>query len=79
MEGPIRLNRCAREPHLCSRYSFCAIHPIWAQAQAYLQHLLGSTTFAQLAEQGRQIRAAQAYNSAKAPALLALRSPVPLP
>jgi Rrf2 family protein len=79
MEGPIRLNRCSREPHLCPRYSFCAIHPIWAQAQAYLERLLGSTTFAQVAERGRQIRAAQARNGAAAPALPVPRSSIPTP
>ena len=75
MEGPIRLNRCSREPHLCPRWSFCAIHPIWAQAQAYLQQLLGSTTFAQVAERGRQIRAMQFRNGASGAAAL----PVPEP
>ncbi len=62
MEGPIRLNRCSREPHLCPRSSFCAIHPIWAQAQAYLEQLLGSTTFAEVAKRGRQIRMMQSRN-----------------
>ncbi|HXF70237.1 MAG TPA: Rrf2 family transcriptional regulator [Thermoflexus sp.] len=62
MEGPIRLNRCSREPHLCPRSSFCAIHPIWAQAQAYLEQLLGSTTFAEVAKRGRQIRMLQSRN-----------------
>lgn len=62
MEGPIRLNLCSREPHLCPRSSFCAIHPIWAQAQAYLEQLLGSTTFAEVAKRGRQIRMLQSRN-----------------
>ncbi len=70
MEGSIRLNRCARDPSLCPRASFCAIHPIWAQAQAHLEWLLGSTTFAQVAAQARRIRAGYARNGESVPMVL---------
>ncbi len=69
VEGHIRLNRCARDPSLCPRWSFCALHPIWVQAQAHLEQLLGSTTFAQVAAQARQIWAS-ARNGGSAPMAL---------
>lgn len=62
MEGPIRLNGGSRDLHPSPRWSFYAIQPIWAQAQTYLEQLLGSTTFAQVAAQARQIRNSYPWN-----------------
>ena len=45
LDGPLRLNRCAIEPHACPRTGHCPVHPIWAQAQSDLASLLSSTTF----------------------------------
>jgi len=48
IEGPICLNRCTTQPSQCSRDAFCPVHPVWAQAQAYLVTLLGSTRVSDL-------------------------------
>jgi len=36
VEGPIYLNRCLMRPGLCSRDSFCPVHPVWARIQEVL-------------------------------------------
>ena len=53
VEGPICLNRCTYDPSRCDRYTFCAVHPVWKEAQDYLNHLLGSTTLADVVSRSR--------------------------
>ena len=48
IEGPIRLNRCTSQPSRCDRDHFCRVHPVWAQAQNYLNQLLGGTKLTDL-------------------------------
>lgn len=50
IEGPLCLNRCTSQPSRCYRASFCRVHPVWMQAQTYLDRLLGKTTLASLAQ-----------------------------
>lgn len=50
LDGPIQLNRCLIQPGACPQDTRCPVHDVWAQAQAGIVDLLGSTTFEQLAE-----------------------------
>lgn len=50
LDGPVRLNRCLIQPSACPRNNHCPVHEVWAEAQAGIIGLLGSTTFDQLAE-----------------------------
>jgi Rrf2 family protein len=49
VEGPLCLNRCTHQPSRCPRDQTCSVHPIWRQAQNYLNQLLSHTTLADLA------------------------------
>ncbi len=48
VEGPICLNRCTYQPSRCNRAAFCRVHPIWQQAQDYIDQLFRRTTLADL-------------------------------
>ncbi len=48
IDGPIRLNRCTYQPSRCDRDHFCRVHPVWRQAQDYLNQLLGGTKLTDL-------------------------------
>lgn len=51
MEGPTQLNVCLGDTPGCERKSWCAVHPVWHNAQASLTQVLGGVSIAQLAEQ----------------------------
>lgn len=44
VEGPIQLNRCLVHPGVCSRDSFCPVHPVWARIQRVLIRELDSVS-----------------------------------
>ncbi len=54
IEGPIRLNRCLEDGVSCARKSRCPAHSVWAEAQASVVGVLGRTSMARLARQGRR-------------------------
>ncbi len=64
IEGPICLNRCTYEPSRCDRYTFCLVHPVWREAQDYLDQLLSVTTLADIVGRARQARPALALQLA---------------
>lgn len=49
LDGPVRLNRCAKEPGMCPHDQICPVHPVWARAQENLETTLNDTTFDALA------------------------------
>lgn len=49
VEGPLRLNRCARHQDACERSSFCPVHPVWVEASALLADKLGGISLAEVA------------------------------
>ncbi len=54
MEGPIHLNECLIHSGYCEREDMCPIHDVWNQAHEKLMEVLTGTTFAGLAEAGRE-------------------------
>ncbi len=48
VEGPLALNQCLVRPSRCDRSEKCPIHPIWERAQAGLENVLDSITFAEI-------------------------------
>lgn len=50
MEGPTRLNVCIKEGPGCVRKSWCAVHPVWRDAQSALTNVLGGMSVAELAK-----------------------------
>lgn len=53
MQGSVALNLCLRGPGVCSRDSFCVVHPVWVRAQEAMLEVLGSVTFAELVRSER--------------------------
>ena len=53
LEGPMRSTRCVLRQQGCDPGAPCAIHPIWASAQAGVIETLGDTTLAALAARER--------------------------
>ena len=49
IDGPITLNRCARNPSECSRDRTCAVHPIWLELCQDFRARLSSYDFATIA------------------------------
>lgn len=49
VEGPLALNQCLIGRNRCDRSKDCPIHPVWMKAQAKLEEVLRSVTFAELA------------------------------
>ncbi|HEX9007594.1 MAG TPA: Rrf2 family transcriptional regulator [Bacteroidota bacterium] len=48
MEGPMALNRCLVDPHVCTRQHTCVVHSVWAEAQGILRDFLATRTLADL-------------------------------
>ncbi len=46
MEGPMALNRCLVDSHVCTRSHTCVVHGVWAEAQGMLRDFLASRTLA---------------------------------
>lgn len=46
IDGPILLNECVADAHLCDFESDCPLKPIWGDAQVELVNKLRSTSFA---------------------------------
>jgi Rrf2 family protein len=59
VEGPIRLNRCVREPPGCAIVDACPLSPVFRDAQAALVGAL-SVSIADLASRERHLRPAGA-------------------
>ncbi len=53
IDGPITLNRCARQPGECAHDRTCAIHPIWLEVCTEYRSRLARYTFAAMAAQAR--------------------------
>lgn len=64
IEGPICLNRCTYQPSRCDRFTFCLVHPVWREAQDYLDRLLSVTTLADIVGRVPQARPALALQPA---------------
>jgi DNA-binding IscR family transcriptional regulator len=56
LDGVPELNICLG-PEGCSRSSWCAVHPIWQEAQDRMRSVLSSITLDELAAQSRVRRA----------------------
>jgi Rrf2 family protein len=57
IEGPVALNRCARQPELCDRSSFCPVHNVWCSVSLRLSEWLSKITFDTLAHQSEDQQA----------------------
>ncbi len=55
MEGPVALNACTVDPAACPLIISCSVHEAWMNAHNLLVEHLKQTTFAALAERGRQL------------------------
>jgi Rrf2 family protein len=53
IDGPITLNRCARDPSGCARDRTCAVHPIWLELCQAFRARLNAYTFAAIADRAR--------------------------
>jgi Rrf2 family protein len=63
IEGPTQLNLCVGDSGHCARKGFCGVHPVWTRAQESLTQVLGAVSLAQLAQEGRLLRAAGSSSS----------------
>lgn len=50
IEGPLALNRCARQPELCNRSTVCPVHTVWCLVGQRLRQSLAEIDFASLAK-----------------------------
>lgn len=48
-EGSLSLNHCLAAENFCRRDSYCAVHKLWAEAQAEMVKVLKSQSIAELA------------------------------
>lgn len=55
IDGQIALNICLNNGAICDNKPVCAVHAVWAEAQAYLLDLLKKNSFAHLVEQNKQL------------------------
>ncbi len=54
VEGPITLNLCLRRKEECDRDMFCAVHPVWQEAQDALLNVLDKYTIEALAQRQKK-------------------------
>lgn len=57
-EGRLCLNQCLPGGAGCERSSWCAVHPVWAEAQAALGRVLASASIENLAQASARNRTA---------------------
>lgn len=50
IDGPIHLNECTADPHICPFGDTCPIHKMWVEAEAELVNKLTRTTLTTLLE-----------------------------
>lgn len=55
IDGPVTLNRCTRDPSVCSLSGTCPVCEIFAEAQQALVERLEQTTFADLARRAEEL------------------------
>jgi Rrf2 family protein len=66
IEGPLQINLCLPGELSCDRKSWCAVHPVWNEAQAALKQVLASVSIARMARESAANLAA-AENPPEAP------------
>jgi len=54
VEGPTTLNLCLRRKRECDRDVFCAVHPVWKEAQDALLNVLDKYTIEALAQRQKK-------------------------
>jgi Rrf2 family protein len=55
IEGPLALNPCTQDPHLCRLMPVCPVHETWCKARANLEAELARATFDKLAVRGERL------------------------
>lgn len=70
IEGPTQLNVCVGESGHCERKDFCAVHPVWEQAQRSLTQALGGVSIAQLAEESGRLLEVEPAGSSNGKSLI---------
>ncbi len=50
IDGPVAINRCAIDKHICGRSCNCSVHPIWIKLRALIQDYLSAVTFDKLVD-----------------------------
>jgi len=53
IEGPLQINLCLPGEQTCERKSWCAVHPVWNEAQAALKQVLASVSIARMARESK--------------------------
>lgn len=48
VEGPISMNRCLMGKSVCSRETFCTVHPVWKKVQDKMKDILSHVTLKDL-------------------------------
>jgi len=66
IEGPLQINLCLPGELTCDRKSWCAVHPVWNEAQAALKQVLASVSIARMSRESTANLAA-AGNSQETP------------
>jgi Rrf2 family protein len=64
IDGPIRLNVCLNSGRSCPRRSTCPAHPVWAEAQQAMLHVLETASVRAMAVTAAEIASRQAVEVA---------------
>ena len=64
VDGPIRLNVCLASGTPCARVSWCPAHPVWAEAQQAMFHVLNAARIQDLATGSRSAETRRENHSA---------------
>jgi Rrf2 family protein len=56
VQGPVAMNLCALDEHLCSFSDTCSIHPVWVEVRREVEKILKRKTLAGLRLRGRTIK-----------------------
>jgi Rrf2 family transcriptional regulator, cysteine metabolism repressor len=54
IEGKIFLNKCLINSEMCDKSPWCAANVVWGEAQAKMEHVLGSRTLADLVKMNNE-------------------------
>jgi Rrf2 family protein len=53
IEGPLHLNICVNSDQVCTRQSWCPVHPVWIEAQSAMAAVLKASTVEELAQRAQ--------------------------
>jgi Rrf2 family protein len=63
IDGQIALNICLNDGAVCDNKSACAVHSVWADAQAYMLDLLRKNSFEHLVDKSSQLAQGKSQES----------------